>query len=100
MQKSNLVGNLLVLLIVTFLAIALIVYLHIYNNKVEPPIQKNERDSLQLVVNSIDSTLINNEQHYEKVVDSIVNGSAYDDSVFISEYLRRFIEKSYGDYIH
>ena len=60
-------------------------------NRIESKLDSlsNKRDSIKTIIIKIDNELIENEKHYEEVVNTINAQSFNDDSVFILDYLDR-----------
>lgn len=50
----------------------------------------NKKDSIRIVIDSTNTKIINNNKHYEEVVNTIINQSSYWDSLYISDYIGRF----------
>ncbi len=106
-------NSFLVILFVSLFVVGIVVYINISTTNREDALLKKvveietkidklseKKDSLIIIIDSIDNKLQKNENEYQEKVNSILNQSSHDDSVFISDYLRRFLEKSYGDYIY
>ena len=60
-------------------------------NRIESKLDSlsNKRDSIKTIIIKIDNELVENEKHYEEVVNTINAQSFNDDSVFILDYLDR-----------
>lgn len=52
-----------------------------------------KKDSIKTVIITVEKEIINNEKHYEKVVNDIVHQSSIDDSIFATQYIQKFIDE-------
>lgn len=52
----------------------------------------SKKDSIRVVINTIDREIINNEKHYEEITNHIISQPYSMDSMFITEFVDRFIE--------
>ena len=53
----------------------------------------DKKDSIKTVIITVDKEIINNEKHYEKVVNDIIHQPSPDDSIFAAEYIQKFIDE-------
>ena len=109
-MDSNWVKYLIGLNVFTYLLLGGIVYFHIYylnpktNNRIDSLEQKviylqNKKDSIKDIIDSIDKEIKINSNNYEENLNNVISQSPTDDSVFISDYIRRYIEKNYSNNI-
>lgn len=60
----------------------------------------NKKDSIRVIIETIDNKIIENQQHYEKVVNNIITQPSFMDSIYVIEYVDRFIEsESFSNYM-
>jgi len=57
----------------------------------------SKKDSIRIVIKTIDKNIQNNEKHYEKVVTTIINQSSSADSIFARDYIKKFIDERLSD---
>lgn len=50
----------------------------------------SKKDSIRVIIDSTNYQIINNNKHYEEVVNNITNQSSYWDSMYIADYIGRF----------
>ena len=50
-----------------------------------------KKDSIKTVILTVDREIINNEKHYEEVVNHIISNSHSADSIFSRNYITKFI---------
>lgn len=53
----------------------------------------NKKDSIRVVIETVDKEIITNEKHYEEVVNNIISQPHSFDSVFAENYIKRFIDE-------
>lgn len=58
----------------------------------------NKKDSIRVVINTIDREIIKNEKHYEEITNNIIAQPSSMDSLFITEFIDRFIETEGSKY--
>ena len=104
----NKVVQMVVAIVFTFLSIAGIYILGLKflpNKKPEDPFMKelksielkldsiiSVKDSIRTIIVTVDKEIINNEKHYEEVVNNIITQPSYMDSLYVSEYIERYID--------
>lgn len=51
-----------------------------------------KKDSVRVIINTIDREIIKNEKHYEEITNNIISQPYSMDSLFITDFVDRFIE--------
>ena len=66
------------------------------NNKLD--FLSSKKDSIRVVIAEVDKEIIKNEKHFKEVVNNVIVQPTYADSLFIIDYVDRFIEEKGFDY--
>ena len=56
-----------------------------------------KKDSIRTIIITVEKEIVSNEKHYEEVINNIISQPHYDDSVYISNYIKRYVDERFSD---